>query len=62
MRALIFGCGLIAGCGHSRFARPSHRGAAAPPDLFVRRRCVIEIERGWDLFGDPANLWLYELP
>jgi hypothetical protein len=26
------------------------------------RRFVAEIERGWDLFGDRANLWLYELP
>jgi hypothetical protein len=26
------------------------------------RRFVIEIERGQDLLGDPANLWLYELP
>jgi WD40 repeat protein len=26
------------------------------------RRFVAEIERGTDLFGDPANLWLYELP
>lgn len=26
------------------------------------RRFVAEIERGWDLFGAPANLWLYELP
>ena len=25
------------------------------------RRFVAEIERGWDLFGDRANLWLYEL-
>jgi hypothetical protein len=26
------------------------------------RRFVAEVERGTDLFGDPANLWLYELP
>jgi len=26
------------------------------------RRFVAVIERGRDLFGDPANLWLYELP
>ena len=26
------------------------------------RRFVAEIERGWALFGDPANFWLYELP
>jgi hypothetical protein len=26
------------------------------------RRFVAEIERGWDLFGDPANFWLYDLP
>jgi hypothetical protein len=26
------------------------------------RRVVVEIERGWDPFGAPANLWLYELP
>ncbi|HSD33629.1 MAG TPA: hypothetical protein VLB49_17065 [Gemmatimonadales bacterium] len=37
---------------------PVGRIAAVPG----ARRFVIEIERGWDLFGDPANLWLYELP
>lgn len=37
---------------------PVRRIAAVPGT----RRFVIEIERGWDLFGDPANLWLYELP
>jgi len=26
------------------------------------RRFVAVVERGRDLFGDPANLWLYELP
>jgi hypothetical protein len=26
------------------------------------RRFVVEVERGRDPFGDPANLWLYELP
>jgi len=26
------------------------------------RRFVVEIERGWSPFGDPANLWLFELP
>jgi hypothetical protein len=37
---------------------PVRRIAAIPGS----RRFVAEIERGWDLFGDPANLWLYELP
>jgi len=37
---------------------PLRRIAAVPGS----RRFVAEIERGWDLFGDPANLWLYELP
>jgi hypothetical protein len=37
---------------------PVRRIAAVPGT----RRFVIEIERGWDPFGDPANLWLYELP
>lgn len=26
------------------------------------RRFIAVIERGRDLFGDPANLWMYELP
>lgn len=39
---------------------PVRRIAAAP--ALGSRRFVIELERGWDLFGDPANLWLYELP
>ena len=26
------------------------------------RRFIAELERGFDQFGDPANLWLYELP
>lgn len=37
---------------------PVRRIAAVPGT----RRFVLEIERGRDLFGDPANLWLYELP
>jgi len=37
---------------------PLRRIAAVPGG----RRFVAEIERGWDLFGDPANFWLYELP
>ena len=37
---------------------PVRRIAAVPGS----RRFVAEIERGWDLFGDAANLWLYELP
>jgi WD40 repeat protein len=37
---------------------PLRRIAAVPGT----RRFVAEIERGTDLFGDPANLWLYELP
>jgi WD40-like Beta Propeller Repeat len=37
---------------------PVRRIAAVPGT----RRFVVEIERGRDLFGDPANLWLYELP
>lgn len=26
------------------------------------RRFIAELERGFDQFGDPANLWLFELP
>ncbi len=37
---------------------PVHRIVGVPGT----RRFVAEIERGWDLFGDRANLWLYELP
>jgi hypothetical protein len=37
---------------------PLRRIAAVPGG----RRFIAEIERGWDPFGDPANLWLYELP
>jgi len=37
---------------------PVHRIVGIPGT----RRFIAEIERGWDLFGDPANLWLYELP
>jgi hypothetical protein len=39
-------------------AGPLRRISAVPG----ARRFVAEIERGWDLFGDPANFWLYELP
>jgi len=37
---------------------PVHRIVGIPGS----RRFIAEIERGWDLFGDRANLWLYELP
>src|SRR5262249_59049293 len=37
---------------------PVHRIVGVPGT----RRFIAEIGRGWDLFGDRANLWVYELP
>jgi len=39
-------------------ATPVRRLSAVPGT----RRFIAELERGFDQFGDPANLWLYELP
>jgi hypothetical protein len=55
---LVPGDSLPQRLGVSGAEGPVRRVAAVPGTRWF----VAEIERGWDPFGAPANLWLYELP